>query len=198
MGSHSGAGPRSCGRSEDFLKPIVSPNSRIRHPEHFAIGPYSIVDDYCYFSTRVRIGLCSHIASGCSVAGGGDRQFVLADFCSLSSGVKIWCTSDDFVNDLVTIIPEGVGPLKERLIIGDVTFGNYTAAGSNAVVMPDNRIPEGAVIGALSFVPAHFSFEPWTVYAGTPLRRIGPRNRAAVIAQADRLRAQLEQLMKQP
>ena len=179
------------------MKPIISPHARIRHPEHFEIGEYSIVDDFCYFSTRVRIGFCSHIASGCSIAGGGERQFSLGDFCSLSSGVKIWCTSDDFVNDLITIVPEGAGTIKEHLIIGDVIFENFTAAGSNSVVMPDNRIPEGTVIGALSFVPARFPLEPWSVYAGTPVRRIGDRNRDAVRAQADTLRTRLEDLMKQ-
>ena len=183
-------------RVEGLLKPIVSPNVRIRHPEHFEIGEYSIVDDFSYFSTRVRIGRCSHIASGCSVAGGGDWQFVLGDFCSLSSGVKIWCTSDDFANDVVTIIPPGVSGIKEHVISGHVTFGNWTAAGANAVVMPGNDVPEGTVIGALSFVPPHFAFEPWSVYAGAPIRRVGARNRAAVEAQATRLRAQLEALSK--
>ena len=178
------------------MRPIVSPHVRIRHPEYFEIGEYSIVDDFSYFSTRVRIGRCSHIASGCSIAGGSERQFVLGDFCSLSSGVKIWCTSDDFVNDLVTIVPGGAGPIKERVITGDVVFGHCTAAGANAVVMPDNDIPEGTVIGALSFVPARFVFEPWAVYAGTPIRRVGDRNRDAVRAQADELRRRLDAMMR--
>jgi len=143
----------------------------------------------------VRIGLCSHIASGCSVAGGRDHLFALGDFCSLSSGVKIWCTSDDFANDLVTIIQEGIGPLKQHLMTGDVIFENCTAAGSNTVVMPGNHVPEGTVIGALSFVPANYSFEPWAVYAGIPIRRIGDRNRDAVRAQADALRRYLEKLV---
>jgi acetyltransferase-like isoleucine patch superfamily enzyme len=174
------------------MNPIVSPHVRIRHPEHFEIGEHSIVDDFSYFSTRVRIGLCSHIASGCSVAGGRDYQFTLGDFSSLSSGAKIWCVSDDFVNDLVTTLPAGVGPIKQHLIEGDVTFGNYTAAGANAVVMPDNDIPEGTVIGALSLVPVRFRFEPWTVYAGVPIRRIAGRNREAVRTQADALRKRLD------
>jgi acetyltransferase-like isoleucine patch superfamily enzyme len=160
--------------------------------EAFEIGEDSIVDDYCYFSTRVRIGRCTHIASGCSIAGGGARQFTIGDFCSLSSGVKIWCTSDDFVNDLVTIIPAGLPDVKQNLISGDVTFGDYTAVGSNTVVMPRNTIPEGTVIGALSFVPTAFQMEPWSVYAGVPARYIRPRNREAVMAQA----RQLEALMK--
>ena len=177
------------------MKPIVSPNARIRHPETFEIGDDSIVDDFCYFSTRVRIGRCSHIASGCSVAGGGDRQFVLGDFCSLSSGVKIWCTSDDFARDIVTIVPSGAGPVKQHVISGDVTFANCTAAGSNSVVMPDNHVPEGTVIGALSFVPARFTFEPWTVYAGIPIRKVGVRDRDAVQAQAEALRLRLDAMV---
>src|SRR5262245_29038135 len=114
------------------MKPIISPNVRIRHPEHFAVGDHSIVDDFCYFSTRVSVGTCSHIASGCSVAGGAARLFTLGDFSSLSSGVKIWCTSDDFANDIVAILPPGVGSIKTHLIEGDVTFGHYTAVGSNS------------------------------------------------------------------
>jgi acetyltransferase-like isoleucine patch superfamily enzyme len=171
---------------------------RIRHPEHFEIGAYSIVDDFSYFSTRVRIGRCSHISSGCSIAGGSDREFVLGDFCSLSSGVKIWCTSDDFANDLVTIVPVGAGAIKQQLITGDVIFENCTGVGANAVVMPGNHVPEGTVIGALSFVPARFRFEPWAVYAGIPIRKIGNRNRDQVQAQAIKLRQRLDAMLKLP
>lgn len=167
--------------------PIISPNIRVRNPQHFVVGEDSIVDDFCYFSARVRIGRASHVASGCSIAGGPAHEFTLGDYSSLSSGVKIWCVSDDFVNDLVTIIPAAAGRVKRHLIEGDVHIGNFTAVGSNAVVMPDNDVPEGTVIGALSFVPPRFSFELWSVYAGTPIRLIGRRNRENVIAQVRQL-----------
>jgi acetyltransferase-like isoleucine patch superfamily enzyme len=173
------------------VKPIVSAQTRIRHPQHFEIGDYSIVDDFCYISARVRIGTCSHVASACSIAGGPRYQFTLGDFSSLSSGVKIWCVSSDFVNDIVCILPPGADDLT-RPIEGDVTMGNYTAVGANAVVMPGNVVPEGTVIGALSFDPARFTFEPWSIYAGTPVRRVGRRNQAAVTDQATRLRAWIE------
>ena len=166
--------------------PIVSPNTRIRHPEYFEIGEYSIVDDFSYFSTRVRIGRCSHIASGCSIAGGSDRQFILGDFCSLSSGVKIWCTSDDFVNDLIAIVPEGI---ETSAAEGDVEIGSYSGVGANSVILPDNRLPEGTAIGALSLVPAGFKFEPWMVYAGIPIRPVRKRNRERVMAQVRQLTA---------
>jgi len=173
------------------MNPIVSPNSRIRHPGHFVIGEDSIVDDYCYFSTKVQIGRCTHIASGCSVAGGLAMQFKMGDFCSLSSGARIWCTSNDFVNDVVALLPPEAEDVKPGMIQGNVTFDNYTAAGSNSVVMPGNHVPEGTVIGALSFVPANFAFEPWSVYSGAPIRFIRPRNRENVLDQVSRIEATL-------
>lgn len=172
-------------------KAIVSQNIRIRHPQFFVVGEGSIVDDFCYFSTQVIIGRYSHIASGCSVAGGVERKFILGDFSSLSSGVKVWCASDDYTNDIITIIPKGFGPIKENLITGDVIFERLTGVGSNTVVMPRNHIPEGTVIGALSFVPPVFEFSPWTVYAGIPIRRIGPRNRDAVLRQLEAFEREL-------
>ena len=175
------------------MKPIISPNIRIRHPEHFIVGDYSIVDDFCYFSTKVRIGKCSHIAAGCHIAGGFDRQFVFGDYSSLSAGIKIWCTSDDYINDLVTILPPGLTqPIKDHLISGDVFIESYTAFGSNSVIMPKNHIPFGVAIGALSFVPPEFNFKPWSVYAGIPIRFICERNRENVLRQAALLEEYLQ------
>jgi len=172
-------------------KAIISANIRVRHPEFFEVGSNSIVDDFCYFSARVKIGRCSHIASGCSIAGGRGHLCTIGDFSSLSSGVKVWCASDDFVNDIVTIIPPGMENPKTNIIAGDVTFGNYTAVGSNSVIMPKNKIPEGTVIGALSYVPPEFEFEPWSVYVGAPVRFVKKRNKRNVLVQAEKLKGYL-------
>lgn len=175
------------------MRPIISPNIRVRHPEHFDIGEGSIVDDFSYFSTKVIVANWSHIASGCSVAGGIERTFRFGSFSSLSSGVKVWCTSDDFVNDVVTILPPGCPNVKDHLISGDVTLDDFTAVGSNSVIMPDNHLPEGVSIGALSFVPPRFAFKPWGVYGGSPIRFLKPRNEAAVRGQVERIRQFLQQ-----
>lgn len=171
---------------------IISPNCRIRYPEHFVVGDHSIVDDYCYFSTKVRVGVRSHIAASCTVGGGPKHLFSLGDFSSLSSGVRIYCTSNDYVNGLVMIAPDGLNPSLAE-IAGDVTIGNYTGVGANAVIMPDNAIPEGVTIGALSFVPSGFKFEPWSVYAGAPIKKVKGRNKAAVMAEVERVRIALGQ-----
>lgn len=177
------------------MKPIISANIRVRVPDHFVVGEGSIVDDYCYFSTQVEIGRYSHVAAGCHVAGGAARTFRFGDFSSLSAGVKVWCTSDDYVNDVVMLMPPGID-VKNHLITGDVTLGRCTAVGSNAVIMPDNDIPEGVAIGALAFVPARFAFDPWTVYAGTPIRKIRARNRDNVLSQVERIEAHLQRTSK--
>jgi acetyltransferase-like isoleucine patch superfamily enzyme len=165
------------------MKPIVSKNIRLRHPEHFVIGDDSIVDDFCYISTKVRIGRGSHIAANCTVGGGPSHTFTLGDFSSLSAGVTIWCATTDYTRDLVVIVPQGIGDVPQNRISGDVTMERYTGVGANSVVLPDNHIPEGTVIGALSFVPSRFKFEPWSVYAGSPIRLVRQRDRVSVLAQ---------------
>ena len=172
------------------MSAIVSPHVRIRYPDLFVVGDHAVVDDFCYFSTGVVLGVCTHVASNCSVAGGRAYRFELGDYSSLSSGVKVWCASNDYVNDLVVLLPPGVD-VGDRPLAGDVTFGRYTGVGANTVVMPGNTIPEGVAIGALSFVPPAYEFDPWTVYGGIPIRPLRDRNRANVLRQAERLREQI-------
>lgn len=171
-------------RRGEKLKPIISPNTRIRYPQFFSVQDDSIVDDFCYFSTRVKIGEFSHVASGCSIAGGTGHRFCLGDFSSLSSGVKVWVTSNDFSNDVVTFVPAQAKGLQKTMIKGDVILGDFTAVGTNSVIMPNNIVPDGVAIGALSFVPSGFKFKPWAVYAGVPIKFIKNRNKKNVIKQA--------------
>jgi len=177
-------------------EPIISSNIRVRYPDVFEVGEGSVVDDFSYFSTQVKIGRFSHVAPSCTVAGGRDRVFTFGDFGSLASGTRVYCTSNDYVRDLITIFPRGIDPHTDG-ISGDVTIGDYSGVGANAVVMPDNHIPEGAVIGALSYVPPQFEFEPWSVYAGCPVKRIRERDRDEVMRQRDRVIEQLEKRQRE-
>src|SRR5207245_2322712 len=120
-----------------------------------------------------------------------ERQFELGDFSSISAGVRIWCTSDDFVNDLVALVPPGIEPIKDHLLSGDVVIGDFTAIGCNSVIMPGNHIPEGTAIGALSFVPPTFAFRSWSVYAGIPIHYIRARNKDSVLEQVRKLETAL-------
>ena len=169
---------------------IVSPNIRIRYPEHFQVEKYSIIDDYCYFSTRIRIGRVCHINAHCHVLGGGDRTFLIKDYSALSPGVVVMCSSDDFVNDTINIMPREIGRIKTS-VVGDVTMDECTGIGANSVIMPSNHIPVGVAIGALSFVPPNFSFKLWSVYAGIPIRYLCPRNRDSVLKEVEQAESYL-------
>lgn len=175
------------------INSIISANIRVRLPDDFEVGDYSIVDDFCYFSTRVSIGRFCHIANNVSIGGGKDQAFVMADYSSVSAGARIWCASDDFTSDMAAITPPEIS-IQKNMITGNVIMEELTIVGSNSIVMPSNRIPVGVAIGALSFVPADYEFEPWTVYAGTPIRPVKKRDRISVQNQKRSLEEQFAEL----
>lgn len=174
------------------MKPIVAATVRIRYPDVFEVGEDSIIDDFCYFSTSVKIGRSSHFAPSVSVAGGRARLFSIGDMGGVAAGARIYCTSDDLARDLAGPLPPGIDGIKEHLITGDVTIGDYCVVGANAVVMPKNVIPEGAIIAALGFVPPEAKLEPWGIYGGIPIRFLRWRDREAVLRQAAALRQALD------
>ncbi len=149
----------------------------IKKPDLVHVGDNVRIADFCRISSACEIGSDCEIAPGVYIAGGdGKYVFKMGSFSSLASGVRIWLSSNDYVNEPVT---HSVANVKE--IQGNVTLGEYTGVGTNSVIMPNNHIPEGVTIGALSFVPSNYKFEPWTVYAGCPIRPIKKRNKENVL-----------------
>ncbi|MCM1324020.1 MAG: hypothetical protein NC218_07650 [Acetobacter sp.] len=149
----------------------------IKKPDLISTGDNVRISDFCRISSACEIGSDCEIASGTYISGGdGKFKFKMGDCSSLAAGVKIWLSSNDYVNELVT---HSVPKVKE--IQGNVTMEKYTGIGTNSVVMPNNHIPEGVCIGALSFVPSNYPFEPWTVYAGRPIKPIKKRNKQNII-----------------
>lgn len=164
---------------------ILSPTARIRNPEYFIHGKHCVVDDFCYISTRIKLGDYFHIAANCSIAGGTNNTFRTGSFGSLASGVKVYCSSDDFTNDIATILPKEYGNIKNNVINGDVILGDYVTIGANSVILPGVSIPEGTTIGALSLITKNTVLEPWSVYAGigNQVKKVGIRNKDNIIQQ---------------
>lgn len=149
----------------------------LKKPDSLEAGDNVRIADFCRISSACQIASNCEIAPGTYIAGGGDKyRFKMGEYSSLASGVRVWLSSNDYVNELVA---HNVPHVKE--IEGDVILEKYTGVGTNSVIMPDNHIPEGVTIGALSFVPSRFKFEPWTVYAGRPIRMIKKRNKENIL-----------------
>lgn len=172
---------------------IISVHTRIRCPEFLELGEHSIIDDYCYISSKLKLGDFFHIASCCTIAGGKDSLFEAGSYGSLASGVRVLCTSDDFVNDIGNVLPEGLGTIKNHILKGNIYLCDFVTIGANSVVMSNNYIPEGTVIGALSFVPYNFDFQPWSVYAmkDGKLTKIKDRNKVNVLEQQKMIQERL-------
>jgi len=169
--------------------PIISRNIRIRYPLTFITEKYCIIDDFSYFSAKCKFGFSTHISSGVSIIGGKDSSFTCGDFSSLSTGVKIVCGSDDFINDIACLTPPDAGhDIKNHSVTnGTVELGNFATVGVNSVVLPNVVIPEGTTVGALSFIKQNTTLEPWSVYCmkNGKLTKIADRNKTNVLRQAN-------------
>jgi len=174
---------------------IISPNIRIRYPETFITEDYCILDDFSYFSAQCKFGFSTHISSGVSIIGGKESRFSCGDFSSLSTGVKIVCGSDDFINDIACLLPFPVGDdIKTHLTIGTVELGNFATVGVNSVVLPNVIIPEGTTVGAMSFVKKGTKLDPWSVYCmkSGKLTKVADRNKTNVLRQANLIMERLQ------
>lgn len=176
------------------MKPIISKNCRYRlgFPNEtldFIIGNDSIIDDYSYFSTRVEIGMFSHIASNVTIAGGRDVKFTCGSFGGLASGVRVFCASDNFIHDIGNVLPENMSHIKNSVISGDIILEDYVTVGANSVIMPKTHIPIGTMIGAMSFVSGVMELKPWSVYVtkNGRLRKIADRNKDNVLRQSEEI-----------
>lgn len=117
------------------------------------------------------IGKNVHIGSHCSLL--GSSEISIGDFAGLSHGVRVFSANDDYTGIAMTnpTVPQRFRQTHSS----PVTIGRHAIIGSNCVVLPGTNVHEGAAIGALSFVRG--TLPEWTIYAGTPLRRIRERAR---------------------
>jgi galactoside O-acetyltransferase len=60
-----------------------------------------------------------------------------------------------------------------------VTIGKHAIVGTNVVIFPGVTIGEGVAVAACSTVRRDLS--AWGMYGGDPLRKIGWRNREAIL-----------------
>ena len=144
----------------------------------FSLGPRSQVDDFVFIfiGEECRIGRNVHIAGFCSIIGGG--TCILEDFSGLSAGCRLITGSDDFSGPWMTnptVPAEFTNVRRDRIHIG-----RHAVIGTGAIVFPGVRIGEGAAVGAGCQVRK--DLEPWGIYAGANPKRIGQRDKDAILA----------------
>lgn len=153
------------------MNPKIYEYAKIVNRDNFVIGLYSQIDDFVFLNAGVKteIGKFVHIASFCSVIGGG--EFYMEDFSGLSAGCRIVTGSDDFSGGGLTnpTVPSEYTNVKKSFI----RIKRHAIIGTNVTILPGVTIGEGAAVGAGCIVRK--DLEPWAIYAGQDCRRIRPR-----------------------
>ena len=116
-------------------------------------------------------------------------QQKVKEILDLARNEKKTLTYQDVMNKLsdLDIDADAIDAVFETLESEGINVINATE--DETAVLPadvtgtdmDISVPEGVSIGALSFVPSNYKFEPWTVYAGRPIRPIKKRNKENVL-----------------
>ena len=139
-----------------------------------ALGNNVRIDDFCVLSAGqggIAIGNHVHVAVYACLIGQG--RITLCDFCNISSRVSIYSSSDDYSG--ATMTNPTVPDRYKNVLHADVSVGKHVIVGSGSVILPGVTVAEGAAVGALSLVREDCA--AFGIYAGTPARRIGERQR---------------------
>lgn len=135
------------------------------------VGPKCQIDAFvrikCAGGTaNIEIGEETYINSGTVMYSGNGlkigNQSMIAANCTIAPVNHQFSARDK------TILEQRFMPSR-----GGITIGNDVWIGAGSVVLDGTEIPDGVVIGACSLVSG--TLEPYTIYAGNPLKKIGER-----------------------
>ncbi|MCL4430968.1 MAG: acyltransferase [Epsilonproteobacteria bacterium] len=164
----------------DFAK-IISTDQNLQ------IGDYSQIDDFVFLNAgfQTNIGRFVHISSFTSIIGGG--EFNMEDFSGLSAGCRIITGTDDFNGPYLSnpTIPEEYKNVQK----GIITIKKHAIIGSNAIILPNVVIGEGATIGAGCLVMK--DMEAWSIYIGYNPKKVGERDKDGIIDLERKLKKEL-------
>lgn len=153
----------------------IAPTCTVVGAASISLGDDVRIDGYCTLvaagATGIQIGANVHLGGYCALLGA--EGITMADFSTLSWGVKVFTRSDDFSGQFMTnpTVPE---PFT-RATKAPVRIGRHCVVGSGCVVLPGASIGDGCAVGALSLVRGELA--PWTVQGGVPARVLRERRR---------------------
>lgn len=160
-----------------------------RRPSLVKLGNHIAIDAYSIFTTGLETGDHIHVSYHVKVIGGENGLLKLGDFCNLSAGATIVCGSEKFHGDGLIRAPGIPEDLCDVLNTNPVVFADFVNTGANVTVLPGVNVPEGVVLGANSLVRSTDQLDPWTIYAGNPIRPLRSRNRDNMLSSAQKLRS---------
>lgn len=165
---------------------MIWPVAKVVSPENISIGDSVIIDDFVFImgGEQTIIGSFIHIASFTSITGGG--KLIMEDFSAISSGCRVFTGNDDYSGGCLT--GPTIPPPYREPIRSFVHLEKHALIGANTVILPGVTIGQGTTVGANSLVKS--DLEPWAVYVGSPVKRIGTRPKDRILEYEEKLRAE--------
>lgn len=150
---------------------LISDKCSIYNPEKISIGDNVRVDDFCILSGDIQIGNYIHISAYSALFGGAG--IVMQDFSGLSSRGTVYSVSDDYSGEFLTnpMVPEKYRKVQYEKVV----FEKHSLVGAGSIILPGVILKEGTAVGANSVVAK--STDGWSVYAGTPAKKIKNRKK---------------------
>lgn len=150
----------------------ISRNTCIYKAEEISIGNNVRIDDFCFLLGKIELGSYIHIAPYSNLCG-GPEGIVMEDYSGLSSRVSVYATSDDYSGKAMTnptVPSEYTNVYSQKVIIK-----KHSIVGASSVILPGVTIETGCSCGAMTLV--NKSTDPWSIYVGTPMKKIGERSK---------------------
>ena len=129
------------------------------------------IDDFCILSGEITLHNYIHISAYSALY--GKFGIELLDYIGLSPRTTIFSASDDFSGKYM--ISPMVAVELTNVRGGKVLLEKFSHVGSGSVIMPDLKVAEGAIIGAMSFLKK--STKPWGIYYGCPAKFFKKRSK---------------------
>lgn len=146
-------------------------SARIIHSSNIELGNNVVIDDFVFIVAKkgVKIGNNVHIKNFVGIT--GNELFTMEDFTSISQGTKILTSSDDYTNSYLTnsTVPNEF----KNVYSAPIVIRKFSVIGANCVILPGATLSEGTFIGPNSLVKANFITEPYSLYEGTPIKKVG-------------------------
>jgi acetyltransferase-like isoleucine patch superfamily enzyme len=138
------------------------------------IGDYTRIDDGCILMGSIKLGRRVHIAPYCVLY--GKHCITIEDFSGFGAFSVFHTESDDY-SGASLFGPQVPLDLVSKKDSGSIHIARGVIGGTRCTYLPAVYIAEGASIGAHSLVKNDCA--EWTMYAGTPARKIRENSRNA-------------------
>lgn len=137
------------------------------------VGEYARLDHGCILMGDVTIGKRVHFAPYCVLY--GKAGITIGNYSGFGAFTAMHSESDDYAGGSMfgPCVPAEYQRTKVR---APIQIGSHVLGGTRVTILPGVVVGDGVSLGAHSLIK--YNCQPWTIYAGTPARRLDMKKRS--------------------